>query len=198
MPTSNTRHQLNSQKVRQSENGCRLTMGVCMHAMGLYIGEVLKQSIKNVRCLIGSARDKAAEQRNVDVRNVSVSDATGLAITNVMLGKKIVFVRFEMGAVSGCGLPRPPLLRQLKLSIQVDQIRRGRTQVCDVDMATIGKSQLISRNSSTEMPRSFRWPKSAAVGKCGQHVALAGVFNLGTKPGWEPEVPAPLCPVFCV
>ena len=65
-------------------------------------------------------------------------------------------------------------------------------------MATIGKCQLIGRDSSAEMARSFRWAEPTAVGKCGQHVAVACVLDLGTKPGREPEVPAHCaqCSVF--
>lgn len=95
-------------------------MGVRMHTIGLYIGEVLKQSVKNVGRLIGSASDEAAEQRNVIVSNVPVGDATSLAIADVVFCKQIVFIRLEMGAIGGGGFPRPPLLGQLKLGIQVD------------------------------------------------------------------------------
>lgn len=85
-------------------------MGVGMHPARLQIREVLKQCVQNVRRFIGSAGDEAAKQRNVVVRNMAVSNATGLAVTNVMLGKQVVFIRFEMRAVGGCGLSRPPLL----------------------------------------------------------------------------------------
>jgi len=91
----------------------------------MQIREVLKQCVQNVRRFIGSAGDEAAKQRNVVVRNMAVSNATGLAVTDVMLGKQIVFVRFKMGVVGGGGLPHSPLLRQLKLGIQVDQVSRG-------------------------------------------------------------------------
>src|SRR5450830_1821219 len=100
-------------------------MRIRMHAAGLHIREVLKQCVQNEGRLIGSTGDEATEQRNVVVRNMAVSDTTGLAVTDVMLGKQIVFVRFKVGAIGGGGFSRPPLLRQLKLGIQIDQISRG-------------------------------------------------------------------------
>lgn len=65
-------------------------------------------------------------------------------------------------------------------------------------MAPISNGQLICRHCSTEMTRGLRWPKSAAIGKSGQHVAVACILNQGTKPGRKPEVPIPLSAVLCV
>ena len=54
---------------------------------------------------------------------MAVSNATGFAVTDVVFCKEIVFVRLEMGAICGGRMSRPPQLGQLKLGIQVDQIR---------------------------------------------------------------------------
>ena len=86
-------------------------MCISMHAAGLHIGEILKQRIQNVRRLISSAGDEAAKQRDVIVRHVSIRDATGFSVTDVMFCQKIVFVSLEMGTISRGRLPRPPLLR---------------------------------------------------------------------------------------
>ena len=100
----------------------------CGHApTRLQIRKVLKQCIQNVRRFKGSTGDEAAKQRNVFVRNVAVSDTAIFAVTDDMLGKQIVFVCFKMGAVGGCRLACPPLLRQLKSGIQLDLIRGGST-----------------------------------------------------------------------
>ena len=85
-------------------------MRIRMHSAGFHIRQVLKQCVQNVRRFIGAAGDESAEQCNLVVSNVAISDTTGLAVTNVMLGKQVVFVRFKMSAVCGSGLPRPPLL----------------------------------------------------------------------------------------
>ena len=61
---------------------------------------------------------------------------------------------------SECMKTPVPLLWQLELGIQIDQIRGGSTQVFDVNMATISKCQLISSDCSTEMTRGLRWPKA--------------------------------------
>ena len=54
-------NQLNSRQVRQAEDGSRLTMGVRMHSIGLYIGNVLQQCIKNVCRLVSATGDETAE-----------------------------------------------------------------------------------------------------------------------------------------
>ena len=63
-------------------------------------------------------------------------------------------------------------------------------------MTAISKCELISRDCSPEMTRSFRGPESASIGKGSQNVAMAGVFDLEAKPGRESEVAAPLSPVL--
>ena len=54
MPSPDTRHQLNPQEIRQTEDGSGLAMGVRMYSIGLYIGDVLKQGIKNVSRLVSA------------------------------------------------------------------------------------------------------------------------------------------------
>lgn len=60
-------------------------MGVRMHAIGSYIGKILKQGSQNVRGLIGFTRNEAAEQINVVVCHESVSNATGMLSGNVVI-----------------------------------------------------------------------------------------------------------------
>lgn len=86
-------------------------MCIGMQAIGLHIRQVLKQSIQNLRRLVGPAGNETAKQSNVIVRNMSIRDATGFAVTNVMFSKQIAFVGFKVGSVSGGGLARTPLLR---------------------------------------------------------------------------------------
>ena len=77
-------------------------------------------------------------------------------------------------------------------------LRRGGAQVSNVNMATIGKRQLICRDRSAEMSRRFCRPESASVSKCGQHIAVTCILNLRAQSGWQSEVPSPLCPMLCI
>jgi hypothetical protein len=86
---------------------------------------------------------KTSTSYRVTFPREATRDATGFAVKNVMFRKQVVFVRLKMGAIGGGGLARAPLLWQLELGIQVDQIRRGSAQVFNIDMATIGKCNLI-------------------------------------------------------
>ena len=62
-------------------------MRIRMHTAGFHIREILKQSVQNVGRLVGSAGDKAAKQRDVIIGDMAVSNASGLAITDVMFGE---------------------------------------------------------------------------------------------------------------
>src|SRR5277367_6477818 len=48
------------------------------------------------------------------------------------------------------------------------------------------------------MARGLSGTQTTAVRKGGENVSVAGIFNLGTEPGREPEVSAPLRPVFSI
>ena len=63
--------------------------------------------------------------QKTNIISAKVAPYASLRESDVMFSKQVVFVGLEMGAIGGRGLARPPLLRQLELSIQVDQVSRG-------------------------------------------------------------------------
>jgi hypothetical protein len=57
------------------------------------------QDVENVGGLVNAAADEAAEQRDVVVRDVAISDSAGLSISKVASRQQIVLESLEVGAV---------------------------------------------------------------------------------------------------
>jgi antitoxin FitA len=114
----------------------------------------------------------------------------------MVLGQESVFIDFEMRPIGHRRLPGPPLAHQLELKVQVDEIRRRRPQVRDVDVPAIDKGELIGGHRAVQMARSLRGPQSTAVRKGGKHVPPSRFFDLRTQARRRSKVSAPLSPVL--
>jgi hypothetical protein len=121
-PATNPWHQLNAEQIREPEEPVRLAVGIGMDLLGVEVGEVKQERIEDIGCFVSPTRNESAEERDVVIGNVPVRDAAGLTIADVVLGQQIVLEGFKVGAISHRSLAAPPCPRQLKLSIEVDQI----------------------------------------------------------------------------
>ena len=101
-------------------------MSICVYAFGVQVGEILQQGVEDVSCLIRSAGDEAAEERDVVIGDMSVGDSPGLAIANMVLGQQVVFVSLKVGTIGRGGIPSASLPWQFKPGIQINEIRGGR------------------------------------------------------------------------
>lgn len=110
-PAAYTRHEFDPEQIRKTEDGRRLTVGICAHAFGLQVRQVPEQGIEDVGGFIGAAGDESAEQGNIVVGNVAIGDSAGLSKADMVLSQQIVLVGFEVRPVrcrrlAGAPLPR--------------------------------------------------------------------------------------------
>ena len=66
-------------------------------------------------------------------------------------------------------------------------------------MTPINEGELIGGDRATEVTGGLGGTQATAVRKSGQHVPMAGIFDLGTEPGRESEVSVAIsysCPIL--
>jgi len=76
---ADARHELNTQDVREPKYAGALAMGIGMDGVRLNVAFVLIERVQDVHALVGTARNEAAEQGDVQVRDVVVGDAAKAA-----------------------------------------------------------------------------------------------------------------------
>src|SRR3546814_2315253 len=71
-----------AQQVRKPEHREALRLGVAVHGIGLNVGPVGQQPVEDVDSLVDAARDEVAEQRDVLVGHVVITDAAIAAVAD--------------------------------------------------------------------------------------------------------------------
>jgi len=74
-------------------------MGIGVHRVRLDVAFVLIERVEDVRAFVGATRDEVAEQGDVQVGNMVVSDTAKTAITYMTLGQKVPLVGVPLGPV---------------------------------------------------------------------------------------------------
>ena len=80
LSVANARHDLDSEQVREAEDGRALAMCVGVHRMGLQDRMVLGDEVQDAVTLLGPAGDEPREQRDVGVRHQVVANPAITAI----------------------------------------------------------------------------------------------------------------------
>ncbi len=93
---------------------------------------------------MSNTNDEVAEQSNVVVSNVVISDAAVSAIANMLSPHQIVFNQLNVRTISNGSFPFAPVLRQLKSRVLVDQVLQGRFQLLSADVLCINASQCLA------------------------------------------------------
>lgn len=83
-------------------------MGIGVDPFRVLIGQVFQEGIQYVRGFISAAGDKAAEQSDVVIRYVPVSNTPGLAVPDVVFGQQVVFIGLKVSTIRGGGIPGTP------------------------------------------------------------------------------------------
>ncbi len=99
LPMPNARHQLDSEQMGQSENGCTLALSVGVHNLRVqrFIG--LRHEIQNVVAFPRAARAESREQRDIIIGNKVVTQAAPVAIANLVLRHEVLGIQIPLRAV---------------------------------------------------------------------------------------------------
>src|SRR4029077_6898791 len=79
-PMTNSRHQLDPQQIRQTKNGCPLTLGVGVEGIGPDIGFILLEKIQDVPPPPAAAGREAGEQGDVGVSYEIIAETAVTAV----------------------------------------------------------------------------------------------------------------------
>src|SRR3546814_16110418 len=97
-----------------------------MYGSGLNVGPVGQQPVEDVDRLVDAARDGVAEQRDVLVGHVVITDAAIAAVADVVLRQQVLLVDAPFGAVGRGALAAAPIAGQLDLVVTVDALNRSK------------------------------------------------------------------------
>src|SRR6266481_2712657 len=195
LPTANTRQQLNAEQIGEREHVGRLTMRVRVQLVRAHILQRVMQDVENVGRLVDTAADESAKQRDVVVRDMAVRDAACLSVAKVMCRQQVVFESLEVSTISRGRYAGAPQLGELKLCIQILQIRRACAKVRNIDMPPIDEAQLLCGDGTTKMARSLSGSQATAIGESRDQVALAHVLDCRAERPGQSKVPKPVHPL---
>ena len=98
-PVADARHQLNPQQMRQPKHQRALALGIGMEYVGLDVRRILQETIENVDGFPYPTWDKVAEQCDVRVRDVIVSDPAIPPIANMVFRQQVLFIEVPLHAI---------------------------------------------------------------------------------------------------
>lgn len=152
-----------------------------MEDVRLDIALVFEQAIQDIDGLPDAARNEVAEESDVGVGDMVVTDAAIAAIADMVFRDEVLFVKVPTRPVGGGVFAGTPKARERKVVVCIDDGRDGLVQSILGHVSLVNPCNLSSVGSLNRAC-GLAWTEIASVAESGQEVALSRVLQLGVEP----------------
>ncbi|MCU1226724.1 MAG: hypothetical protein JWQ42_4817 [Edaphobacter sp.] len=180
-PVANPGLELNAEQTRESEDGRALALRVGVDRVWPHIRVVFDEVVQDVVALPGAAGREAGEESDVHVRDHVVADAAVPAVSQMVLGHKVLGLEIPLGSVGGSMFAKAPDPRQGKLVVTVDDGRDRLVQLAFGDVPLVHEGHLPPIQT-TDRTRCLGRTEVKSVTKSGHKIPLGRICQFTIVP----------------